>query len=71
MKWEDDEITYEADPKHVKLICDEAGIEKDSKGLEAPAVRERPEDLEKSKAEDEMSKSEAARYRAVAARANY
>jgi hypothetical protein len=67
--WTGGKLTYEADPKHAQLVCQEAGLDPESKGLTCPVVKVTIED-----ALDEgelLSPSEATRYRATGARANF
>ena len=60
---------YEPDPKHAKILCEEMGLQEDSKGLCAPVVRE---DAAATGTEDEpLGSEETTRFRALAARANY
>ena len=68
-------IEYEADTKHADIIIAEMGLEKGSKGVEAPIEKEVVEEGarqgDEEKEEDLMDQAEAKKFRAVAARANY
>ena len=69
LRWKSEALIYEADEKHVKMICDEMGLEEGSKGLDAPIVKE---DMEVGDEEEELlSGNEKTQFRALAARANY
>ena len=74
IRWSHGVFEYEADPKHVKVLMEELGLDVDSKGLEAPAVRLEvekgwsPEDNDESELMDE---NDAKRFRSIAARMNY
>jgi hypothetical protein len=69
LRWRGGSIEYEADPKHAQEVVRRAMLEKDSKGLDGPIVRETLVDLET--VSEELSKEEATEFRAVAATANY
>ena len=60
-------ITYEADPTHVKLICEALGLNEDSNGLVAPIGK----DTKYESDDVELGKAEARLFRATAARANF
>ena len=40
VSWKNGVIEYEADPKHAEVIAEGMGLQRDSKGLEAPIERE-------------------------------
>ena len=41
LRWEDDEITYEADPEHFRKLVEGIGLLADSNGLESLRSRRR------------------------------
>ena len=45
LRWEDVEITYEADPEHVRKLVEGIGLLADSNELGKPAVKEAVEDV--------------------------
>jgi hypothetical protein len=78
LSWRDGMIEYEADAKHADIIIAEMGLEKDSKGVEAPIEKDVVEEgacqEDNEKGENLMDRVEAKRFRAIgaiAARANY
>ena len=71
LRWEDDEITYEADPEHVRKLVEGIGLLADSNGLEKPAVKEAVEDVGDPHWNEELDPGDARLFRALAARANY
>ena len=71
LRWEDDQITYEADPEHVRKLVEGIGLLADSNGLEKPAVKEAVEDVGDLHWNEELDPSDARLFRALAARANY
>ena len=60
LRWRGDKIKYEADFKHAKVICEELGLEPDSKGLGSLIIKENAEDLDKD--DPELGKTDAARF---------
>ena len=40
LTWKDGQMLYEADPKHVELVCQGVGLEPTSKGLDKPCLKE-------------------------------
>ena len=74
IRWSHGVFEYEADPKHVKILMEELGLNVESKGLEAPAERMdvekgwSPEDDDESEL---MDSSDARKFRSIAARMNY
>ena len=64
LTWKGNEMTYEADLKHVEKIIEEMGLDDRSNGLTKPYVRELLD-------EEPLDESESKRFRALAARANY
>ena len=67
LRWAEEGLSYDADPKHVQVICEEFGLEAGSKGLVEPIAKE---SLGEEECE-ELDRNEASRFRALAARANY
>jgi hypothetical protein len=67
--WKGSEMRYEADPKHVEMICTELGLEANSKGLEKPCVRD--ESINQPGSDEPLDPLMATRFRAMAARANF
>ena len=66
LKWTPEGIEYESDPKHVKIVVHECGVES-GRTARVPGSK-RPE----GPGEDQrLSDAEASRYRAVVARLNY
>ena len=70
VRWKEDCIEYEADPKHCKRICESAGLDEGSKGLDWPIVKDDVND-EDGEEEVRLSKAEATEFRGVAATANF
>ncbi len=68
VRWTNEGVEWEADPKHAKIIMEEMGIEEESKGVRSPISREGK--VEEGD-EEELTREEASRYRRVSARANY
>jgi hypothetical protein len=69
LSWIDDGLRYEADEKHVKEILKYFNLDENSKGFDAPSVRESAvEAVEYSEPLDAKGKTE---FRGLAARANY
>ena len=66
IRWTSDGLTMEADPRHAEIIIRELGLE-DAKAVQTPGI----DNLEVDGGEQELSSSEATRYRAIAARCNY
>ena len=71
LRWEDDELTYEADPEHVWKLVEGIGLLADSNRLEKPAVKEAVEDVGDPHWNEELDPGDARLFRALAARANY
>ena len=71
LRWEDDEITYEADLEHVRKLVEGIGLLADSNGLEKPAIKEAVEDVGDLHWNEELDPDDARLFRALAARANY
>ena len=71
LRWEDDEITYEADPEHVRKLVEGIGLLADSNGLEKPAVKQAVEDVGDPHWNEELDPDDARLFRALSARANY
>ena len=69
LKWRGGIIEYEADTHHVDEIIKQVGLEAESKGLDGPIVKETPSELELNG--EELDRTEATKFRAIAARANY
>ena len=69
IRWRGGVIEYEADKKHVIEIIKQIGLEAESKGVDTPTVKETLADLELDG--EELERSEATRFRAIAARGNY
>jgi hypothetical protein len=67
--WKDDEITYEADPRHSRIICESMGLDSGSKGLTSPIVKDSLEEL--LEGSDPLSLASATEFRSIAARGNY
>jgi hypothetical protein len=66
VRWTDEGIELEADPRHAELVVRELGLEKATASKTAGVKANREEEEE-----EELSREEARRYRAVAARLNY
>ena len=71
LRWEDDDITYEADPKHVWKVVVCTGLLADSNGLQKPAVKEAVEDVGDHHWNEQLGPEDARLFRALAARAKY
>ena len=71
LAWIGDVMTYEADPKHGEIICDELGLQRNSNGLVKAVVRDTLEDTENVEDAKELNTSDGKRYPGIAARANY
>ena len=71
LRWEDDEITYEADPEHVRKLVEGIGLLADSNGLEKPAVQEAVEDVGDPHWNEVLGPDNPRLFRALAVRANY
>ena len=69
IEWRGDVITYEADQRHVEIICRDLGL--GSKVRATPFPYERVTHEELSRPEVWLHGEEATKYRAVVARANY
>ena len=67
VRWEVNQILYQGDEKHVHTIIREMGLQKDSRGLDSPVVQE----AENVTEGDELDRSEAYKYRHLAATVNY
>ena len=67
VRWEVNQILYQCDEKHVHTIIREMGLQKDSRGLDSPVVQESENVTEG----DELDRSEAYKYRHLAATVNY
>ena len=61
-------IDWEADPRHSEIICTELGLSCDSKGSAIPGGKAKAEELDQT---EPLSPSQATKYRALVARANY
>ena len=71
LRWTPGGIEYEADARHEEEIRKEMKVGLDSKGLEAPAMKEElPEGFEEEK-DDPVLEGAASWYRGVSARGNY
>ena len=66
LRWEDDEITYEADPEHVRKLVEGIGLLADSNGLEKLAVKEAVEDVGDHHWDEELDPGDARLFRALA-----
>ena len=67
-----DGLEYAADPRHEKEIRAEYHIGPESKGLDAPAVKEElPDGFDEERDDPKVDQVRGRRYRGVAARANY
>ena len=71
LRWEDDEIMYEADPEHVQKLVEGIGLLADSNGLEKPAVKEAVEDVGDPHWNEELDPGDARLFRALPVCANY
>jgi hypothetical protein len=71
ISWRNGVIEYEADSKHAETIVKEMGLDKNSKGLDAPIERESSEDAAEDESDEMLEGEEATRYRALAATANF
>ena len=69
LRWTEDGLEYEADPKHVRDLMEEEGLEDESKTVVSPAVKPRAgaEDQEV----EELGREEAKGFRGGAAKLNY
>ena len=67
VRWEVNQILYQGDEKHVHTIIREMGLKKDSRGLDSLVVQE----AENVTDGDELDRSEAYKYRHLAATVNY
>ena len=67
VRWEVNQILYQGDEKHVHTIIRDMGLKKDSRGLDSPVVQE----AENVTEGDELDRSEAYKYRHLAATVNY
>ena len=68
--WTEEGIEYEADQRHAEIIIKEARLTAEAKTVISPGIRP-SEAKEEEDDEDEVEATEASRYRAVVARANY
>lgn len=69
LEWKENYLTYEADPRHAKHIMSEAGIQRNSKIVDYPALKEENVEIEEER--QLMQKEEATSFRRTCARANY
>ena len=74
LRWIDNCIEYEADPRHVEIISKQLNIS-DCKSLKTPGPKEeghaKPRDEIASRMEDRLDAERYGVYRAIVARANY
>ena len=70
VRWRSWGITYEADPKHRRLIIEYFGLDEKSRKLTTNGSKERDDDDEDDE-EAELSPMEKTSFRAVAARLNF
>jgi hypothetical protein len=68
LRVESNALVYEPDPKHVQLLCEEFGLQQSSKGLDSPFAKD---EGKSPTGDEELSKSESTKFRALAARASY
>ena len=68
VEWTDVGLKYEADQRHVDIIVSKLGYAENSNGVVTPGEKR---DIKEDGDDQEMSKQEAAMYRAMVARANY
>jgi hypothetical protein len=68
LRVEHDALVYEPDPKHVQLLCEEFGLQHNSKGLDSPFLKDEFKNMQD---DWELDSGEATRFRALAARASY
>ena len=40
VEWKERSICYEADQRHAEIICDELGLQSESKGVVTPGVKQ-------------------------------
>jgi hypothetical protein len=66
VRWTENGVEYEADPRHRRIILEQLGLEEGSKGLTTNGKAD-TEELE----EEELPGEEATSFRALAARVNY
>ena len=67
-----DGLEYSADPRHEAEIRAEYGVGPESKGLDAPAVKEEiPDGFDEERDDPKVDQERGRKYRGVAARANY
>ena len=71
LRWEDDEITYEADPELVWKLVEGIGLLADSNGLEKPGVKEAVGDVGTPTGTRSSIPTTPGSSGALAARANY
>ena len=67
VRWTDEGIEYEADPRHRKIILEQLGLSENSKGLMSNGKA----DADESEEGEELQGLEATSFRALAARVNY
>jgi hypothetical protein len=70
LKWGDGAITYQADDRHAKVICEAMGVKGDSKGLTSPIVKSSVEEIQEAGGEP-LDTASTTEFRSVGARANY
>ena len=66
VRWETDGITYQADPKHRRIVMEKFGLTAESKALTVNGKADDPEEDE-----EELTAEEATEFRSVAARLNF
>ena len=67
LRWKENWVEYEADPKHREVLVREFGLAGNSKAATSPGVKEKDEGGN----HEELTKQEATWFRSMAARANY
>ena len=68
IKWTEEGVEYQADPKHRQIVLEQLGLSEESKGL---ATNGRIEKSEEDEEDEELQGDEATSFRALAARLNY
>ena len=68
LRWCDDGIEYEADPRQGERLLEGLGLDGDCNGVATPGLKIRPEQIE---AEEKLGNTEATEFRALSARSNY
>ena len=70
LRWNENDIEYEADPKHARMIIEECEVAS-CRPSKTPGVAEKPKAPQEETATEKLGAKETTKFRALAARINY